>query len=382
MSDYKFTCPACGQHLMGDESYAGMQIACPSCQLTMTVPPPPQAAAGGVPRAPSPPPPPPPPPAAAARPAPPPPRRPAAPPGSASPGPKRKTSGLAVASLVCSCATLVAGPLGAIPGIICGHLARARLRRDPSLGGQGLAKAGLIVGYSLLGVMVVWMGFLVLALVKGMNQGMQQVMEQAARPPKQESRRPRGRKTVETLPVNPQTSVPVDKTPDGSGWTLDLAGAEIPSTPAQGRVHGRPFTVERVSLQGGWLKLRQGRDFIADMEFGVVLFENDVNRLASRTFTMPGEQRMTPHIWVNWKEEGTVMPKQTSFTQQYAMRLEFGPISNGRLPGKIYLCVPDAEKSFVRGVFEVDTKPSTTRPEGGVPRPRQGTGGKTQTTTQ
>ena len=38
------------------------------------------------------------------------------------------------------------------------------------------------------------------------------------------------------------------------------------------------------------------------------------------------------------------------------MRLEFGKLSGGKLPGKIYLCLPDQEKSFIAGTFEVQVK--------------------------
>jgi hypothetical protein len=60
------------------------------------------------------------------------------------------TSGLAIASLILSCLTVVAGPFGCIPGIVCGHLARAKCRKNPALTGSGMATAGLIIGYSLL----------------------------------------------------------------------------------------------------------------------------------------------------------------------------------------------------------------------------------------
>ena len=38
------------------------------------------------------------------------------------------------------------------------------------------------------------------------------------------------------------------------------------------------------------------------------------------------------------------------------MRLEFGPKTDGRLPGKIYICLPDEEKSVVVGKFEAEVK--------------------------
>jgi len=36
--------------------------------------------------------------------------------------------------------------------------------------------------------------------------------------------------------------------------------------------------------------------------------------------------------------------------------LEFGNISGNKIPGKIYLCLPDKAKSFVAGTFEAEIK--------------------------
>jgi outer membrane lipoprotein-sorting protein len=38
MSEFKFSCPACDQHMLVPESYAGAQINCPSCQKLIAVP--------------------------------------------------------------------------------------------------------------------------------------------------------------------------------------------------------------------------------------------------------------------------------------------------------------------------------------------------------
>ena len=59
----------------------------------------------------------------------------------------KETSGLAIASLALSCLSIVLGPLGCLPGIVCGHLARRDIRRNPDQSGKGIALAGLIVGY-------------------------------------------------------------------------------------------------------------------------------------------------------------------------------------------------------------------------------------------
>jgi hypothetical protein len=56
-------------------------------------------------------------------------------------------SNLAIASLVLSCASIFLGPLGCLPGIVCGHMAQRAIRRNPELTGMGIATAGLVVGY-------------------------------------------------------------------------------------------------------------------------------------------------------------------------------------------------------------------------------------------
>ena len=59
--------------------------------------------------------------------------------------------GLAIASLLSS---VVLG-IGWLPGIICGHLARARMRRDPLLDGEKMANAGLAISYFMLAAILV-----------------------------------------------------------------------------------------------------------------------------------------------------------------------------------------------------------------------------------
>ncbi len=58
-------------------------------------------------------------------------------------------NGLAITSFVLGLLALVCfGFLAGIPAVICGHLARARVRREPAqYGGAGFALAGLITGY-------------------------------------------------------------------------------------------------------------------------------------------------------------------------------------------------------------------------------------------
>lgn len=67
-----------------------------------------------------------------------------------------KNSALAIASLVLGilgviCCSVITG----VPAVICGHIARAKIKRDASLGGGSLALAGVILGYLSILIMVV-----------------------------------------------------------------------------------------------------------------------------------------------------------------------------------------------------------------------------------
>jgi hypothetical protein len=64
-----------------------------------------------------------------------------------------RTSGLAIASLVFS----LIGPIGSIPAVICGHIALRKIRKEATVKGYGLALAGLIIGYAVLGLSIVVM---------------------------------------------------------------------------------------------------------------------------------------------------------------------------------------------------------------------------------
>ncbi|MGC4016669.1 MAG: GYF domain-containing protein [Luteolibacter sp.] len=65
--------------------------------------------------------------------------------------PYAPTNGLAIASMVCGIVSIFmcwVHILGAIPAVICGHMALARINESPvPMGGRGMAIAGLILGY-------------------------------------------------------------------------------------------------------------------------------------------------------------------------------------------------------------------------------------------
>ena len=72
------------------------------------------------------------------------------------PATRKKTNGLAIASLVCSCAGILFLGVPGILGIIFGFVARSQIRKaNGSQGGEGLALAGIIVGFAWIAILVV-----------------------------------------------------------------------------------------------------------------------------------------------------------------------------------------------------------------------------------
>jgi Domain of unknown function (DUF4190)/Domain of unknown function (DUF1707) len=65
-----------------------------------------------------------------------------------------RTNSLAIASLACGAAQLMAGPLATIPAIALGHVARRQIRRTGE-DGSALAIWGLVLGYAGLALMVI-----------------------------------------------------------------------------------------------------------------------------------------------------------------------------------------------------------------------------------
>jgi len=80
---------------------------------------------------------------------------------------QKQLVGVAIASLVLGILGLIMiGLLGAIPAVICGHIAKSKIRKDPeTLTGDGMALAGLIMGYISIGIAVLIIPIMLLAAI-------------------------------------------------------------------------------------------------------------------------------------------------------------------------------------------------------------------------
>src|SRR5688572_29925440 len=235
MSDLKFSCQHCSQHISCGPEYAGMQIKCPACQNDITIPRPAAAT-----------------PAPAAAPSPGPlrvsmPSSHSAPPPSPPPPPSRSSAppppGAAVSGLS------VARPAAPPPPQ---HVAS----NAPPPGGSVTTNTSPVVQWAgLIGA------FLVTAIIVGMAA--------TWKPPERTGdlvfvREKRGRKSVlvpkykDSKPASEDAAVDEDgeeaqgatsgaptTVPATPQWTLDLQAAHVPESGAAGQFGGRPFAPER-----------------------------------------------------------------------------------------------------------------------------------------
>jgi galactitol-specific phosphotransferase system IIC component len=76
----------------------------------------------------------------------------------------QRTSGYAIASLILGIAGFVVFPIvPSILAVVFGRKAQEELRRNPTLGGEGLATAGIVLGW--VGIALVGIGLVFLLLL-------------------------------------------------------------------------------------------------------------------------------------------------------------------------------------------------------------------------
>lgn len=82
----------------------------------------------------------------------------------------RPASGLAITSLICGIAGVVlfwavVPLLASIVAVITGHMALRQTKQNPAIGGRGMAFAGLIMGYTMVGFLVIGIVMTVISAV-------------------------------------------------------------------------------------------------------------------------------------------------------------------------------------------------------------------------
>jgi hypothetical protein len=133
-----------------------------------------------------------------------------------------------------------------------------------------------------------------------------------------------------------------------SEWTMDLKNMKLPDTPLAGKMLGADFKPDKVEMQNTMLSLRSGNDAI--FIFLTLKPGQDIYEFAADA----PQTKFRPRVQTNILS--TKPPGVKVYTTGYAMRLQFGKEKDGRIPGKLYLCLPDDHKSFIAGSFSFSTE--------------------------
>jgi hypothetical protein len=142
-------------------------------------------------------------------------------------------------------------------------------------------------------------------------------------------------------------------------WTLNLADISIPDKPAAGKAHSKNYLCQRAVLQGGALSLRQGTARSVEASFAVNFPGVEAESLSGKSFNITTNHLAAARAVLRWREGELQVAR--SFTNGYAMKLEFGQLAGNKIPGKIYLCLPDDSKSRVAGTFEAEIRKAQPR---------------------
>jgi hypothetical protein len=147
--------------------------------------------------------------------------------------------------------------------------------------------------------------------------------------------------------------------PTNVSWTLNVASAPIPNGDVVGRVHGNGFLSEHASFKEGRLSLRQGAIGAPDLGITVSLGGLQAEQLVGKAVVVtPTNPVPAPRVVLRWKDDQQE-PVTEHIRAGYAMKVVFGPMTGGRIRGRIFIALPDDQKSFAAGNFDAEIAKAT-----------------------
>ena len=324
MSEIKFSCPICAQHISCDAQWAGMQIKCPACEKEILIPVPSSA------------------------------------PAAAPPPPSPRPLKVGLATTATHSAPSIPPPPPTAPQVPFRPALSAAAGDAPSGTGRRIAVwAAVIVaaGGALYGAFT-WASsaqkkFNVARQKDAADSDGGQIGHIAELNSVLDATDP-GKQPYSGYSV-PETVKPVEEKINPPVWTLDVDSAKIPAGKANGTISGSPFVIDRAYLQkmptGYALTVRQGTGFQADREVLISLPLKPSENLDARTWKIGTSTTNTnPRVTKRWMAGGRQHTKV--YTNGYALTLEFGRSTIDGLPARIFVALPDEEKTVVGGSFE------------------------------
>jgi len=139
---------------------------------------------------------------------------------------------------------------------------------------------------------------------------------------------------------------------------MNLTNVPIPNGEVVGSIHGNGFLCEHASFKTGKLSLRQGMPGTTDLGITISLGTLQAEQLVGKAVVVtPANPVPAPRVVLRWKDDHQE-PVTEHIHAGYAMKVIFGTVSAGRIRGRIFIALPDDQKSFVAGNFDAEISPS------------------------
>ena len=139
--------------------------------------------------------------------------------------------------------------------------------------------------------------------------------------------------------------------------TMDVSSVTIPVSKVNGVISGSPFVADKARIDkigaAYVLTLRQGAGLTPDRAVRVFLHLQGNGGPTNQTFTVSPDAKdpAVSEVAKLWKTSAGFAPTEKDFFSNYALKLELGSMDKGLIPGKIFLALPDTDKTVVAGQF-------------------------------
>ena len=321
MADITFSCPHCKQDIQCDELWSGHPLDCPLCHGQMTVP-----------------------------------AKQAAPP----PPPASGTPSIATAAERNN--PLVPKPPAASK-LSAGRTQVARSSTPTGIPQRQFQTAGRkgpnpLIKYAIIGVSV-------LAIAGGGYFGWTYYQDYTAKKEEEARKAELAKRAAEKAAADAAAEAARPKPPKDLPvivpvYTTNLAEAKIPEGKVNGSIGGSTFVSEvaRFVRSGNAHVLTFCQGPIMSPERAVLLFlhlkpnegpTNQVIEVAADT-----KSPIVTQVMKLAKTDPRYAAKRTTSSMGYTVKLETGSMTNGLIPGKIYLSLPGEDQTVVAGVFTAD----------------------------
>lgn len=140
-------------------------------------------------------------------------------------------------------------------------------------------------------------------------------------------------------------------------WTTNFAQLQLVEQALVGRIHGWDFEGNRAQWRGTKLILQQrGGAGTRSLDVELDLPVKGGELVPGKSFEASHDQGAFPKpVRIQWEDDER-QKHSRHFSSDYLVRLEITAVSETHVSGRIHLCLPDGEQSWVAGRFDAQIR--------------------------